>query len=72
MAKTKGILTAKERVEKEKEEVTQKAEKLQTFIASEKFKALPYAQRRLLSEQFNIMCSYIDCLAARLSIWTEI
>lgn len=72
MGKTKKILTAKERVEKEKEEVTQKAEKLQSFIGSEKFKALPYAQRRLLSEQFNIMCSYIDCLTARLSIWTEI
>jgi len=72
MAKEKKILTAKERVEKEKEEVTKKAEGLQAFIAGDKFKKLPYAQRRLLTEQFNIMCSYIDCLAARLSIWTDI
>ena len=65
------ILTAKERVEKEKEDLIAKGEKLQAFIQSEKFKELPYAQQRLLSEQFNIMLSYIDCLTARLSIWTD-
>lgn len=58
----------KSELEKEKAEVQTKAEKLQAFTQSEKFKALPYAQRRLMAEQFNILASYIDCLTARISI----
>ena len=60
--------TVKERVQDEMNELTARAEKLQKFMQGEDFKGLPYAQRRLLGEQFNIMCSYIDCLMARLSI----
>lgn len=58
----------KAELEKEKAEVQTKAEKLQAFTQSEKFKALPYAQRRLMAEQFNILASYIDCLTAMISI----
>lgn len=74
---TKGIkehftdLTTKERVEAEIKDLKAKGEKIQLFVRSEKFKALPYASQRLLSEQFNIIASYIDCLTARLSIWSD-
>ena len=63
--------TAKERVEAEIKDLKAKGEKIQLFVRSEKFKALPYASQRLLSEQFNIIASYIDCLTARLSIWSD-
>lgn len=66
--KAKAELTVKERVQKELEEITERATRLQKFVASEEFKKLPYAQRRLLGEQFNIMASYVDCLNARISI----
>ena len=58
----------KDELEAEKAEVQAKAERLQAFTQTETFKALPYAERRLIAEQFNIMASYIDCLTARISI----
>ena len=58
----------KAELELEKKELQDKAERLQKFTQGEEFKKLPYAQRRLMAEQFNIMASYIDCLAARISI----
>ena len=58
----------KAELESERAELQAKAERLQKFTQGEEFKALPYAQRRLLAEQFNIMASYIDCLTARISI----
>lgn len=58
----------KAKIEKEIAEVQKKAEKLQKFTQGEKFKKLPYATRRLMAEQFNILASYIDCLTAQLSI----
>ena len=58
----------KSELEAEKAEIQAKAERLQNFTQTEEFKALPYAERRLMAEQFNIMASYIDCLTARISI----
>lgn len=58
----------KAELEAEREELQAKAERLQKFTQGEEFKALPYAERRLMAEQFNIMASYIDCLTARISI----
>lgn len=58
----------KSELEAEKAETQAKAERLQKFTQSETFKALPYAERRLMAEQFNILASYIDCLTARISI----
>ena len=52
----------KAELEAEREELQAKAEQLQKFTQCEEFKALPYAERRLMAEQFNIMASYIDCL----------
>lgn len=62
------VQSVKTCVEEERAELQSKAERLQKFTTTEAFKTLPYAQRRLLMEQFNIMASYIDCLSARLSI----
>ncbi len=58
----------KAELELEKNEMQTKAERLQQFTQGEEFKKLPYAQKRLRAEQFNIMASYIDCLAAIISI----
>lgn len=58
----------KAELESERAELQGKAERLQKFTQSEEFKSLPYAERRLMAEQFNIMASYIDCLTARISI----
>lgn len=58
----------KAELEAERQEIQEKAERLQKFTQTDTFKALPYAERRLMAEQFNIMASYIDCLSARISI----
>ena len=65
---TAPVRDIKAELETEKAEIQAKAERLQTFTQTEEFKALPYAERRLMAEQFNIMASYIDCLTARISI----
>ena len=58
----------KAELESERAEVQAKAERLQAFTQTETFKALPYAERRLIAEQFNILASLIDNLTARISI----
>ena len=65
---TAPVRDIKAELETEKAEIQAKAERLQNFTQTEEFKALPYAERRLMAEQFNILASYIDCLTARISI----
>lgn len=65
---TAPVRDIKAELETEKAEIQAKAERLQNFTHTEEFKALPYAERRLMAEQFNILASYIDCLTARISV----
>lgn len=65
---TAPVRDIKAELESEKAEIQGKAERLQAFTQSEEFKALPYAERRLMAEQFNILASLLDCLTARISI----
>ena len=65
---TAPVRDIKAELETEKAEIQGKAERLQAFTQSEEFKALPYAERRLLAEQFNILASYLDNLTAILSL----
>lgn len=65
---TAPVRDIKAELQAEADAIREKAEKLQAFTQSEDFKALPYAERRLIAEQFNILASYLDCLTARMSI----
>ena len=57
-----------ERLEKEYEELMDKADKLGTFIESEPFKALDQMNKHLLVLQSNVMMSYLNVLSIRLGV----
>jgi len=62
--------TAKERVEIEKAELSDRLEKLNVYIANNPhFKTLSDSMQALLIEQASHMSAYRDCLQSRLEIW---
>lgn len=63
--------TAKERVEIELKELEEKTAKLFSFLCSEKFVELKFAQKYLLRKQYKTMVNYCNILEARLSIWED-
>lgn len=65
--------TAKERVEEELIEVGRRLDKLLDFIQSDIFKQkMNFAEKRLLTEQAEVMQKYVEILTARITIWREI
>lgn len=65
--------TAKERVEEEIIEVEQRLDKLLDFIHSDAFKnKMNFAEKRLLTEQAEVMQKYVEILTARITIWREV
>lgn len=60
---------AKQRVEQELKELTERVEKLCAFIASPKFLTISGTQQTLLREQLTAMEKYESTLKARLSVW---
>ena len=63
--------TFKERLENEKAELSEKQEKLRTFIASEKFKEIDNVQMTLLNIQLKAMETYSQCLLERIVRLTD-
>lgn len=61
-----GGLTWHDRVVMEKDQLTEKLDKLTTFLASPAFTALPEYQQHLLNGQMAAMCSYLAILKLRL------
>lgn len=68
---TDGKQTAKDRVQAELRELTEKTTKLVGFIGSEKFTALDGRMEELLMEQHEVMEKYADILTRRLLIWED-
>lgn len=65
--------TAKERVEEEIIEVERRLDKLLDFIHSDIFKQkMNFAEKRLLTEQAEVMQKYVEILTARITIWREV
>lgn len=60
---------AKQRLEKEAEELEEKLQKLQTFIGTPECKDISYTQRMLLDIQENSMRTYLRCLEYRIINW---
>lgn len=60
--------TLEDRMVIELKELTDKADKLNAFLCSDKFTALSPAISSLLKAQYNIMCAYIQALKIRLDI----
>ena len=58
--------TFKERLTIEKAELSEKLEKLRTFIASEKFQEIDNVQMTLLNIQVKAMETYSQCLLERI------
>lgn len=69
--KEEVVAETKADIVKEIAEATKKGEKIQAFCKSEAFNTLSYAEKRLISERFNCLASYIDCLTAQASIKEE-
>ncbi len=63
--------TAKERVEAELAEVTDRKNKLYYFVGTSKYAKLSAKSKELLSKQYNIMLEYIKVLLDRLDNWEE-
>lgn len=66
------IDTAKERVQDELKELSERIDKLDTFLASNKYDKLRDADKLLLKLQLRYMKKYADILSARLSVWKSI
>lgn len=65
--------TAKERVEEELIEVERRLDKLLDFIHSNTFEQkMNFAEKRLLTEQAEVMQKYVEILTARITIWREV
>ena len=65
--------TAKERVVQELMELEQRLDKLLDFIHSDTFREnMNFAEKRLLTEQAEVMQKYVEILTARITIWREI
>ena len=72
-AETTKKTTAKERVVQEWMELEQRLDKLLDFIHSETFqKKMNFAEKRLLTEQAEVMQKYVEILTARIYIWREV
>lgn len=71
MDEVKTVDPAKERVEKELEELNEKIVKLSSFLYSKKLveAGLSFRMRDLLSEQLRTMQRYAELLQNRLAIW---
>lgn len=63
--------TAKERVEAELAEVTDRKNKLYYFVGTSKYAKLSAKSKELLSKQYNIMLEYIKVLLDCLDNWEE-
>ena len=61
-----------ERLEKEYEELMDKADKLGTFIESEPFQELDQMNKHLLVLQSNTMMAYLNVLSIRLGVNNEV
>ena len=61
-----------ERLEKEHEELLNKANKLSAFIESEHFKKLDQLNQHLLVLQSNTMMAYLNVLSIRLGVNNEV
>lgn len=63
-------LTAKERVQKELEELNEKIVKLSAFLYSEKaIDSVSWEMRNAMRDQLRHMSDYAICLQHRLAIW---
>lgn len=71
MDEVKTVDPAKERVEKELEELNEKIVKLTSFLYGKKLveAGLSFRMRDLLSEQLRAMQRYAELLQNRLAIW---
>ena len=69
--KKKGVpqTSAKERVEKELSELSERCKKLASFMMTAEYDKLSVAQRYLMEKQLQAMEEYECILNARLSIW---
>lgn len=69
--KTQAVDSAKERVEKELEELNEKIVKLSSFLFGKKLitAGLSYRAEDLLREQLRHMQDYAHILQLRLSVW---
>jgi hypothetical protein len=56
-----------ERVVSEKKELDERGDKLDQFILSEKFAALPAAEQELIKRQLGIMGKYSEVLGERIA-----
>lgn len=64
--------TAKERLDKEISELSDKKKKLDAFIGCEKYQKLTYAEQYLLKRQGSVMAEYIEILRSRQSLFKEV
>lgn len=63
--------TAKQRVEKELQDIKEKRRKLDAFLRTDAYKALKDNMQSLLVEQQLVMSDYEDVLERRLQIWED-
>lgn len=63
--------TPKQRVEVELQELTDKSERLFSFLQSDNFINLPEVMQGLLNAQYNTMAAYTSILALRLELWED-
>ena len=63
--------TAKERLEIESKDVTEKYEKLKVFLHSEVYNTLSIEEQVLLNAQFHLMQSFAVILNRRLELFNE-
>lgn len=58
-----------QRVVDEKNELSERLEKLRTFINSERFLAISYKERNLLKNQRVVMQEYLEILIQRIELF---
>lgn len=63
--------TAKQRVEKELQDLKEKRRKLDAFLRTDAYKALNDDMQSLLVEQQLVMSDYEEILERRLQIWED-
>nr|DAG83012.1 MAG TPA: hypothetical protein [Caudoviricetes sp.] len=63
--------TAKQRVEKELQDLKEKRRKLDAFLRTDAYKALNDNMQSLLVEQQLVMSDYEEILERRLQIWED-
>lgn len=60
--------TWKENLKKEVDDLSEKIEKLNNFIDSDKYNTLSYVHKELLRTQKAIMSSYLNIIVARFAL----